>query len=83
MEYRHGPIVQTAFRWPAEDSEGRTSLMVKISVGGRVWYRAGTPAPGSLFRLPGSDGRGITTATAMLLMLRANLDGMARPVFAA
>src|SRR5690606_3945729 len=29
MEYRHGPIVQTAFRWPAEGDEGRTSLVVE------------------------------------------------------
>ena len=50
MEYRHGPIVQTAFRWPAEADDGRTSLVVEELGGRRVGIEKNT-GPWSLFRL--------------------------------
>src|SRR5690606_41167409 len=46
----HGPIVQTAFRWPAEGDEGRTSLVVEELGGRRVGIEKNT-GPWSLFRL--------------------------------
>ncbi len=74
MEYRHGPIVQTAFRWPAEDSEGRTSLMVEDLGGRRVGIEQNT-GPWSLFRL--LDLMDVDHHSDRdVLMLRANLDGM-------
>lgn len=74
MEYRHGPIVQTAFRWPAMDSEGRTSLMVEDLGGRRVGIEQNT-GPWSLFRL--LDLMDVEHHTDRdVLMLRANLDGM-------
>ena len=74
MEYRHGPIVQTAFRWPAEADEGRTSLVVEELGGRRVGIEKNT-GPWSLFRLLDlmevdyHSGRDV-------LMLKANLGGL-------
>lgn len=74
MEYRHGPIVQTAFRWPAEGDEGRTSLVVEELGGRRVGIEKNT-GPWSLFRLLDlmevdyHSGRDV-------LMLKANLGGL-------
>ncbi|MFO7703722.1 MAG: type VI secretion system membrane subunit TssM, partial [Halopseudomonas sp.] len=74
MEYRHGPIVQTAFRWPAEDSEGRTSLMVEDLGGRRIGIEQNT-GPWSLFRL--LDLMDVDHHSDRdVLLLRANLDGM-------
>ncbi|MBQ0777522.1 MAG: type VI secretion system membrane subunit TssM [Pseudomonas sp.] len=74
MEYRHGPIVQTAFRWPAANSEGRTSLMVEDLGGRRVGIEQNT-GPWSLFRL--LDLMDVEHHSDRdVLMLRANLDGM-------
>lgn len=50
LEYRHGPIVQTAFRWPATADEGRTSLVVEELDGRRTGIEKNT-GPWSLFRL--------------------------------
>src|SRR5690606_19949171 len=36
MEYRHGPIVQTAFRWPVDNEAGRASLVLEDLGGKRM-----------------------------------------------
>ncbi|WP_439886809.1 type VI secretion system membrane subunit TssM [Pseudomonas sp. MBLB4123] len=74
LEYRHGPIVQTAFSWPAEADEGRTSLVVEELGGRRVGIEKNT-GPWSLFRLLDlmkvdyHSGRDV-------LMLKADLGGL-------
>ncbi|WP_439860428.1 type VI secretion system membrane subunit TssM [Pseudomonas sp. MBLB4136] len=74
LEYRHGPIVQTAFNWPAEADEGRTSLVVEELGGRRVGIEKNT-GPWSLFRLLDlmkvdyHSGRDV-------LMLKADLGGL-------
>jgi type VI secretion system protein ImpL len=74
MEYRHGPIVQTAFRWPATDGEARSSLVVEELGGRRIGIEQNT-GPWSLFRLLDlmevdyHSGRDV-------LLLKANLGGM-------
>ncbi|MVW73965.1 type VI secretion system membrane subunit TssM [Pseudomonas xionganensis] len=74
MEYRHGPILQTAFSWPAEGSEGRTSLAVEELTGRRVGIEKNS-GPWSLFRLLDlmqvdyHSGRDV-------LMLKADLGGL-------
>ena len=74
LEYRHGPIVQTAFRWPAEADDGRTSLVVEELGGRRVGIEKNT-GPWSLFRLIDlmqvdyHSGRDV-------LMLKADLGGL-------
>ncbi|MFN3580131.1 MAG: type VI secretion system membrane subunit TssM [Pseudomonas sp.] len=73
MEYRHGPIVQTSFRWPADDNEGRTSLMVEDLGGRRVGIEQNSGA-WSLFRL--LDLMEVDYHSDRdVLMLKANLDG--------
>jgi type VI secretion system protein ImpL len=73
MEYRHGPIVQTAFSWPTDAEDGRTSLVVEELGGRRVGIEKNT-GPWSLFRLLDlmqvdyHSGRDV-------LMLKANLGG--------
>lgn len=73
MEYRHGPIVQTAFRWPDKDDEGRTSLMVEEIGGKKIGIEKNT-GPWSMFRLLDvvevdyHSGRDV-------LLIKANLDG--------
>lgn len=74
MEYRHGPIVQTAFRWPAVTDEGRASLIVEALNGEKVGIEKNS-GPWSLFRLIDllkvdyHSGRDV-------LMLKANLGGL-------
>lgn len=74
MEYRHGPIVQTAFRWPAGTDEGRASLVVEALNGEKVGIEKNS-GPWSLFRLIDlmkvdyHSGRDV-------LMLKANLGGL-------
>lgn len=74
MEYRHGPIVQTAFRWPAVTDEGRASLVVEALNGEKVGIEKNS-GPWSLFRLIDllkvdyHSGRDV-------LMLKANLGGL-------
>ncbi|MGA6097712.1 type VI secretion system membrane subunit TssM [Stutzerimonas marianensis] len=73
LEYRHGPILQTAFIWPADAEQGRTNLVVEELGGRRVGIEKNT-GPWSLFRLLDlmqvdyHSGRDV-------LMLKANLDG--------
>lgn len=50
LEYRHGPILKTAFRWPATADDGRTSLVVEELDGHRLGIEKNT-GPWSLFRL--------------------------------
>jgi len=74
MEYRHGPIVQTDFRWPAENGENRTSLTVEDLGGRRVGIEQNT-GPWSLFRL--LDMMEVAHHTDRdVLMLKANLGGL-------
>ncbi|MDH1619931.1 type VI secretion system membrane subunit TssM [Pseudomonas chengduensis] len=74
LEYRHGPIVATAFRWPAASEEDRTSLVVEELGGRRVGIEKNT-GPWSLFRLLDlmdvdyHSGRDV-------LILKANLGGL-------
>ena len=73
LEYRHGPILQTAFTWPAEAEQGRTNLVVEELGGRRIGIEKNT-GPWSLFRLLDlmqvdyHSGRDV-------LMLKADLDG--------
>ncbi|MPQ71089.1 MULTISPECIES: type VI secretion system membrane subunit TssM [unclassified Pseudomonas] len=50
MEYRHGPIVPSAFEWPNTAAEGFTSLVVE-ELGGRQTGIQKNTGPWSLFRL--------------------------------
>ncbi|MBP1193137.1 type VI secretion system protein ImpL [Pseudomonas sp. PvP100] len=50
LEYRHGPIVPTLFKWPADAEEGRTSLVMEGMVGRPLGIEKNT-GPWSLFRL--------------------------------
>jgi len=74
LEYRHGPVVPTAFHWPATASDGRTALVVEELGGRRVGIERNT-GPWSLFRLIDlmqteyHSGRDV-------LMLKADLGGL-------
>lgn len=50
LAYRHGPIVQKAFRWPAQSDAGRSSVLVEGVEGHRVGIEQSS-GPWSLFRL--------------------------------
>ncbi|MFL1551649.1 type VI secretion system membrane subunit TssM [Pseudomonas sp. D47] len=50
LEYRHGPIVPVAFKWPNEVDDGRASLVLDDLSGRRVSIQKST-GPWSLFRL--------------------------------
>lgn len=50
LEYRHGPIVPMALKWPTDSEDGRTSLVVEKGVGRPVGIEKNT-GPWSLFRL--------------------------------
>ncbi|MDH1263858.1 type VI secretion system membrane subunit TssM [Pseudomonas sp. GD03944] len=77
LEYRHGPIVATSFRWPAAAEEDRTSLVVEELGGRRVGIEKNT-GPWSLFRLLDlmdvdyHSGRDVLILKADLGGLRAN-----------
>lgn len=74
MEYRHGPIVQTAFSWPTEANEGRTSLVVEELGGRKVGIEKNT-GPWSLFRL--LDLMSVDYHSGRdVLMLKADLGGL-------
>ncbi|MBD1553203.1 type VI secretion system membrane subunit TssM [Pseudomonas typographi] len=74
MEYRHGPIVQAPFRWPAETDDGRASLVVEELSGRRVGIEHNT-GPWSLFRL--LDLMDIEYHRGRdVLILKANLGGL-------
>ncbi|AGI22647.1 type VI secretion protein IcmF [Pseudomonas sp. ATCC 13867] len=74
LEYRHGPIVPVAFRWPTDADDGRTSLVLEELGGRRVSLEKNT-GPWSLFRLFDQmqseylRGRDV-------LMLKADLGGL-------
>ncbi len=50
VEYRHGPIVPTAFSWPTDAQDGRSSLVLERAVGRPIGIEKNT-GPWSLFRL--------------------------------
>lgn len=50
MEYRHGPIVATAFQWPAQTDDAQTSLVLEELGGRKVGIRQ-SEGPWTLFRL--------------------------------
>ncbi|MGY2291441.1 type VI secretion system membrane subunit TssM [Pseudomonas sp. SDO528_S397] len=50
IEYRHGPIVPVAFKWPTDAEDGRTSLVLDKMVGRPIGIEKNT-GPWSLFRL--------------------------------
>lgn len=73
LEYRHGPIIQTAFRWPADDNS-RSSLTVE-DLGGRRMSLDQNSGAWSLFRL--LDQLEVDHHTDRdVLILKANLGGM-------
>ena len=74
MEYRHGPIVQTAFRWPAENDESRVSLVLEELNGRRVGVEQNS-GPWSLFRM--LDAMKIEqNGSRDALMVKADLEGL-------
>ncbi|MFJ3368182.1 type VI secretion system membrane subunit TssM [Pseudomonas sp. NPDC086251] len=50
LEYRHGPIVPVAFKWPTDAEDGRTSLVMDHIAGRPIGIEKNT-GPWSLFRL--------------------------------
>lgn len=74
LEYRHGPIVSAAFKWPTDSDDGRTSLVLEELSGHRVSLEKNT-GPWSLFRLIDQmhteyhSGRDV-------LMLKADMEGL-------
>ena len=77
IEYRHGPIVPVAFKWPTDAADGRTSLVLEKMVGRPVGIEKNT-GPWSLFRLfdlmqtESLSGRDVLVLKADLGGLRAN-----------
>ncbi|MCJ8170442.1 type VI secretion system membrane subunit TssM [Atopomonas sediminilitoris] len=77
LEYRHGPIVQHAFRWPAQAGEARVSLTLEDLSGRRVAQEQNNGV-WSLFRLLDTlnvdhfSGRDVLMVKADLGGLRAN-----------
>ncbi|TVP88705.1 MAG: type VI secretion system membrane subunit TssM, partial [Pseudomonadaceae bacterium] len=74
LEYRHGPIVQSTFRWPMEAEDGRSSLILE-DLGGRRLTLDQNSGPWSLFRLLDQlevDHHHERDA----LILKANLSGL-------
>ncbi|NUT75844.1 type VI secretion system membrane subunit TssM [Pseudomonas sp. C1C7] len=77
MEYRHGPIVPVAFKWPTDAEDGRTSLVLDKMVGRPIGIEKNT-GPWSLFRLfdlmqtEYLTGRDVLVLKADLGGLRAN-----------
>jgi len=74
MEYRHGPIVQTAFRWPTDNEAGRTSLVLE-DLGGKRMTLDQNRGVWSLFRLLDELEVGHHSDRDVLL-LKADLSGM-------
>lgn len=74
LEYRHGPIVQTSFSWPAQANEGRTSLVLEELDGRRVGIEKNN-GPWSLFRL--LDVMSVDYHSGRdVLLLKADLGGL-------
>ncbi|WP_028239101.1 type VI secretion system membrane subunit TssM [Stutzerimonas azotifigens] len=74
LEYRHGPIVPTAFVWPAAENQDRTSLVVEALAGRKVGIEKNT-GPWSLFRLFDLMEVGYHSGRDVL-MLKADLGGL-------
>lgn len=74
LAYRHGPIVPMTFSWPADNSDGRTSLVLEALNGRRVGIEEST-GPWSLFRLL-DQLRTEHHRGRDALMLKADLDGL-------
>lgn len=74
MEYRHGPIVQTAFRWPMDSEGGRSSLTLE-DLGGKRSTLDKNHGVWSLFRLL-DDLEVSHHSDRDVLLLKANLAGM-------
>ncbi len=74
MEYRHGPIVQSAFRWPSRGEEERISLVVE-DLGGRRMGMEQRSGAWSLFRL--LDQMEVDYHTDRdVMLLKASLGGL-------
>ncbi|SDR93976.1 type VI secretion system membrane subunit TssM [Pseudomonas oryzae] len=74
LEYRHGPIVPTAFHWPAEADGGQTSLVLEELGGRKVGIRQ-DGGPWSLFRL--LDRMQVDYHRGRdVLMVKASIDGL-------
>lgn len=74
MEYRHGPIVQTPFRWPATAENGRITLTVE-DLGGKRTSLEQNSGAWSLFRL--LDQMEVTHHNDRdVLLVKASLGGM-------
>lgn len=77
IEYRHGPIVPMAFKWPTDAEDGRTSLVLDKLAGRPIGIEKNT-GPWSLFRLfdlmqsEYLTGRDVMVLKADLGGLRAN-----------
>lgn len=77
LEYRHGPIVATAFQWPDESDNGRSSLVlergaarplgIEKNSGAWSWFRLL-----DLMQSEPASGRGAQIIKADLAGLRAN-----------
>ncbi|AMO78602.1 MULTISPECIES: type VI secretion system membrane subunit TssM [Pseudomonas] len=74
LEYRHGPIVPVAFKWPTDADDGRTSLVLEELGGRRVSLEKNT-GPWSLFRLF-DQMRTEYHSGRDVLMLKADLSGL-------
>ena len=77
LEYRHGPIVPVAFKWPTDAEGGRTSLVLD-KMAGRPLGIEKNSGPWSLFRLidlmqtESLTGRDVLVLKADIGGLRAN-----------
>ncbi|PYY83042.1 type VI secretion system membrane subunit TssM [Pseudomonas sp. TKO26] len=77
FEYRHGPIVPMAFKWPTDAENGRTSLVLEKLAGRPIGIEKNS-GPWSLFRLfdlmqnEYLSGRDVMVIKADLGGLRAN-----------
>ncbi|MBO3277351.1 type VI secretion system membrane subunit TssM [Pseudomonas schmalbachii] len=77
LEYRHGPIVPAAFKWPTDADDGKTSLTLE-ELGGRKVVIEKNTGPWSLFRLfdlmqtEYHSGRDVLMLKAEIGGLRAN-----------
>lgn len=74
MEYRHGPIVPMAFKWPTDAEGGRTSLVLDRMVGRPLGIEKNT-GPWSLFRLFDLMETEYLTGRDVLV-LKADVGGM-------
>lgn len=74
MEYRHGPIMQTAFQWPTLTEDGRVTLQLE-DLGGRRVSLDEASGTWSLFRMLDQVEVG-KHSERDVLMLKADLSGL-------